>query len=218
MKTTILALLLTLTAAGACDGGAGAPRIEIVPAPTIVAGTTSHLQVPASCPVYVTGSATGDDLLKSPFPAHIPIICAVDDTGGTYGLLDGEASAAMAVVPGGHEIGYYIGFDATAGFTPDRAILDGPAWFAAPGDPSLIAYAAPKNILSPTDCCAESVPQGRLAPQTVAVGDQGWLISLGFFDTTPTQVAVIFDTDALLPDPANLGFTFWTRFYVNGAP
>jgi hypothetical protein len=213
MKWTIPVLMASLAA---CTSERD-KRVAIYPAPEVVAGVSTGLQVPASCPVYAPGG--GDvDTPEAPFPEHVTIMCAIDDAGGTYGLVTGDAGPAMAVVPGNHELGFYIGFDATAGFTPDQAILDGPAHITAPGDPSLLAFAAPTNVQSTSDCCPESHPDARLPPRTVAVSDLGWLISLGTYDTNPTQVAIDLNTFAILPPGSgNLG-SYWTRFYVNGAP
>jgi hypothetical protein len=204
---TMALLALTLAACG--NQPLGEKRVAITAPPPLVDGAPSRLTVPASCPTYAPGG--GDvDTPEAPFPDHVTIMCAIDDAGGTYGIINGDAPTAhLAVVPGGRELGFYLGFDAGAGFTPDRAVLTGTS-------PSIGAWSAPTNVTS-QDCCAEGHPDAVLAPVTVAVGNQGWLISLGHFDGAATQVALWLNTGRMLP--ASPGTGSWAaRFYVNGPP
>jgi hypothetical protein len=167
-----------------------------MPPPLVAEGTNSNLAVPSSCPVYAPGG--GDvDTPEPPFPDGVSIICAVDETGRTYGIVNGDAPTAhLAVLPGDREIGLYIGFELGSSFTPT---LTG-------SNPTLTAYAAPTDVYS-QDCCAEDHPDKRVQPQAVALGSQGMLVSLGQFDGSPIQVAFI-----LQP------FSWYGRFYVNGPP
>ncbi|HXT98041.1 MAG TPA: hypothetical protein VN853_17220 [Polyangia bacterium] len=204
-------VVLTLLSLAACEGQQPQQIFAISQPPIAVPGSQSRLPVPTSCPVYAPGG--GDiDTPEAPFPKHVTIMCAIDDTGRTYGLVEGDApTATMPMVAGDHELGFYIGFDAGAGFTADEAVLDGTS-------PNLAAYAGPFGVSS-QDCCPENHPEDRLAPTTVAVNDAGWLVSLGFFNESPTQVAVTVNTEVLLPPgstPGNSGFG--ARFYVNGSP
>lgn len=183
--------------------------LEIAQPPVREASSTSGLSVPATCPVYAPGSYDVDTP-EAPYPAEITTFCALDDTGATYGVIEGDSpGAALAVLPGNRELGLYIGFSADSGFTLDKAVLEGPGAVLA-------AFSAPTNV-STADCCAESHPEGTLSPSTVAVGERGWLISLGNFDGAATQVSALMRTALLFPaEPAFA--TYGARFYVNGAP
>jgi len=203
-------MALTMAACGS-QGSGREKRVAITAPPVLVGGTPSGLTVPASCPVYAPGG--GDvDTPEAPFPPHVTILCAVDDAGGTYGIVNGDApTAGLAVIPGGRELGFYLGFDAGAAFSPDKAVLDGTA-------PSLEGWSAPTNVQSGSDCCAEAHPDARLALTTVAVGSFGWLVSLGRFDDAATQVALDLNTQILLPPSDGNTGGWFARFYVNGAP
>jgi len=205
-----LSLLAWIAFAG-CQAAQGPQIFQIAPSSAVRVASGSQLQVPASCPIYAPGDHDVDTP-EQPWPDHVTIICAIDDQGNTYGTSTGDSpGGTLAVLPGNRELGYYIGFDASAGFTPDKAVLDGAA-------PSVAVFSAPTNVGSFTDCCAEGHPDARLTPQTVAVGEGGWLISFGPFDANPTQVAIDLDTAQLLPPgPTNTG-SWFDRFYVNGAP
>jgi hypothetical protein len=208
MKRFIPLMPLILAACG--DGNLAARRVSITAPPPIVDGTPSGLTVPASCPVYAPGG--GDvDTPEAPFPDHVTILCVVDDAGGTYGIVNGDApTAQLAVIPGSRELGFYLGFDAGAAFTPSKAALTGDM-------PSVEGWSAPKNIYS-QDCCPGAPGDPPLGMTTVAVGSFGWLISLGRFDASATQVALGLNTAELLPAyPGNTG-SWVARFYVNGVP
>jgi hypothetical protein len=204
------ALFTFVTAAG-CQGAPAQRIFQIAPSSAVRVESGSHLQMPASCPVYAPGDYDVDTP-EQPWPNHVTIMCAVDDQQNTYGLVTGDnPGSTLAVLPGDRELGLFIGFDSSAGFTPAKATLDGP-------NPSAAAWSAPFNVSSGNRCCAESDPNARLAPQTVAVGDGGWLISLGLFNADPTQVAILLDTAQLLPPDGQIGNGYVDRFYVNGAP
>jgi hypothetical protein len=176
-------------------------RVAITQAPPGVAGAPpSGLVVPKSCPVYAPGG--GDvDTPEAPFPPGVSIVCAVDDTGATYGIVDGDApTAQLAIVPGNREIGLYVGFAMPSGSVPPGYELTG-------ADPGMAAWAAPTNVQSPTDCCAEDHPEGRRPLTALALGPQGVLVTLGSFDDAPIQVAGFIDQASWV----------W-RFYVNGSP
>ena len=209
MKRFIPVVLLSL---GAC-GTPRDQRFEITVPPEILStAQDTSLLVPKSCPAYAPGG--GDvDTPEPPFPDNVSIICGVDEAGGTYGLVNGDApTARLAVLPGNQELGLYIGVKASAHFTPDKATVS--------GDNALLqAWSAPTNVYSQTSCCAEDQPNSQLALQLVAVGSQGMLISLGRFDGAPTQVAFDLNTAALVASSPAYGSGGWLgRFYVNGAP
>jgi hypothetical protein len=196
MKPVIASLVLWAVACGRYEA-VQLQRVAIdKPPPLIAEGTSSNLVVPSSCPVYAPGG--GDvDTPEPPFPAGVFIVCAVDETGRTYGIVNGDApTARLAVLPGDREIGLYVGFELGPSFTP---VLTG-------SNPTVVAYAAPSDIYS-QDCCAEDHPDKRVQPQAVAVGSQGMLVSLGQFDGSPIQVAFFLDP-----------FSWVGRFYVNGPP
>jgi hypothetical protein len=161
----------------------------------------TKLQVPKSCPIYAPGG--GDvDTVEAPLPPGVSALCAVDDAGAAYGIIVGDApTAQLAILPGGREIGIYLGFE-PGEFSPDQVVLSG-------SDANLDAWAAATNILN-QDCCAEGHPDGRLAIQMVALGQQGMLFSLGSFAGAPIQVSFLSNIPAL---PSYFG-----RFYVNGPP
>jgi hypothetical protein len=211
MKSLTLIALLTAAAAG-CQGAPVQRIFQIAPSSAVRVESGSHLQVPASCPVYAPGDFDVDTP-EQPFPDHVTIMCVVDDQGNTYGLVTGDnPGSTLAVIPGDRELGYYIGFDASAGFTPARAILDGDT-------PDLEVWSAPDNVSTSPSCCAENDPNNRLAVQTVAVGNGGWLVSLGKLNADPTQVAIFLNTSQLVPAGPSSGLGgFIDRFYVNGAP
>jgi hypothetical protein len=197
-------------------GACGTPRdrlFEITVPPDVVANAKdTSLLVPKSCPAYAPGG--GDvDTPELPFPDNVSIICGVDEAGGTYGLVNGDApTARLAVLPGNQELGLYIGINASAHFTPDRATVSG-------DDAMIKAWSAATNVYSQTSCCAEDQPNSRLPLQLVAVGSQGMMISLGRFDGAPTQVAFDLNTLALVASNPASGAGDWLgRFYVNGAP
>jgi hypothetical protein len=209
MKRFIPVVLMSL---GAC-GTPRDQRFEITVPPEVLASATdTSLMVPKSCPAYAPGG--GDvDTPEPPFPDNVSIICGVDEAGETYGLVNGDApTARLAVLPGNQELGLYIGIEASAHFTSDRATVT--------GDNALLqAWAAPINVEGRTSCCAEDQPNSRLTLQLVAVGSQGMLVSLGRFDAAPTQVAFDLNTAALVASDPPSGFSgWWGRFYVNGTP
>ena len=190
---------------GACQSEAFQHEVTIVsPPPAINSESASALQVPKKCPVYAPGG--GDvNTPEAPFPDGFSIICAVDDRGASYGIVGGDAPTAhLAVLPGDREIGIYFGFG------PGSRLADTYNANVLGGDnANIIAYSAPSSIYS-SDCCAESHPEGRLPIQAVASGPTGVLVSLGFFDSSATQVAggLVFS--------ATSGWII--RFYVNGEP
>jgi hypothetical protein len=184
---------------GACQSESFQHDVTIVSPPPAVPGElASALQVPKKCPVYAPGG--GDvDTPEAPFPSGFSIICAVDDTGASYGIVNGDApTARLAVLPGDREIGLYFGFE------PGSNLAE--RYNALSGDNAniIVAYSAPSNVYS-SDCCAERHPEGRLPIRAVASGPTGLLVSLGDFDRTATQVGG--------------ELTGWHyRFYVNGEP
>src|SRR5450631_2992953 len=122
MKKVIGSLAVLVLAA--CEGQQPQRIFEISQPPIPVAGSQSRLPVPTSCPIFAPGDMDVDTP-EAPFPDHVTIMCAVDDTGGTYGRNNGDApGGTLAGVQGGREIGFYIGFDPNAGFTPNKAVLD----------------------------------------------------------------------------------------------
>lgn len=208
MKRFMPMVLLSLSACGTPRD----QRVEITIPPESLATTTdTFLRVPKSCPIYAPGG--GDvDTPEAPFPDNISIICGVDEAGGTYGLVNGDApTASLAILPGNQELGLYIGINATARYTPDEVTVSGEGAL-------LRAWSAPTNVSSHSGCCAEDQPNSQLALQVVAVGAQGVLISLGKFAGAPTQVAFDLNTSLVATNPALAGGGWWGRFYVNGPP
>jgi hypothetical protein len=196
-------LFISCVAFGACSSETFQHEVSIVSAPPLIgAEPPSALQVPQRCPIYAPGG--GDvDVREAPFPDGFSIICAVDDTGATYGVVNGDAPTAhLAVLPGDREIGIYFGFEPGSNLEDRYTVLTG-------DDAGLDAYAAPSNVHT-SDCCAELHPDARLSLRAVASGPTGLLVSLGYFDRSVTQVA-----GGLSLGP-NTGWVY--RFYVNGEP
>ena len=108
----------------------------------------------------------------------------------------------MAVLPGKREIGVYLGFDASAGFTPDKVVLSG-------ANANFLAWAGP--FRRENGDLAEEHPEAQRPLTLVAVGERGVLFSLGSFDTAPFQVAFILQDVA----PST---SYTAAFYVNGTP
>jgi hypothetical protein len=190
---------------GACQSESFQHEVAIGSPPPAIAGeSASALQVPEKCAVYAPGG--GDvDTPEAPFPDGFSIICAVDDSGASYGIVNGDAPTAhLAVLPGDREIGIYFGFE------PGSKLADTYNANVLGGDnANIVAYSAPSNVHS-SDCCAESHPEGRLPIRAVAGGPTGLMVSLGFFDSSATQVAGGLALDAT---------SSWIfRFYVNGEP
>jgi hypothetical protein len=209
MKRLVPVVLLLL---GACESSRDR-RFEITVPPEVLAtATNTSLLVPRSCPAYAPGG--GDvDTPEAPFPEHVAIICGVDEAGGTYGLVTGDApTAGLAVLPGNQELGLYIGVKPSAHFVPETATVV--------GDGAVLrAWSAPTNVHSSTACCPEGEPNSQRTLQLIAVGPQGMLISLGRFDRAPLQVAFALDTAALTGSTPGPGYGgWWGRFYVHGAP
>jgi hypothetical protein len=174
--------------------------VAITDPPPLLAGSGSHLRPPASCPIYAAGG--GDvDTPEPPFPGTITALCTVDEGGGSYGLVLGDAPTAhLAIVPGGQEVGVYIGFDDAPAPAPTIDLGADP--------PGIEAWAAATNIDS-QDCCADTHPDKRIPVDVVAFGEHGVLFSVGRYDGTPIQVAWV----------VNASFIgSYERFYVNGAP
>ena len=196
MKRLIPLVLLSLVACGRNET-IRSSLVVIQNPPQPIVGATSKLQVPRSCPIYAPGG--GDvDTVEAPLPDGVTALCAVDDAGTTYGIIDGDAPTAQpAVLAGNHEIGLYIGFEAGK-FFPDQVVLTG-------SGANLQASTTTTSLNSP-DCCQYTA----LAIQMVAAGEQGVLVSLGSFDLSPIQVAFTSNV-ATLPSCAG-------GFYVNGAP
>lgn len=161
--------------------------------PSSDGGVHSALRVPAGCPIFAPGGGS----VGSPFPSQMTALCAVDDTGAAYGVLQGSSPiGSTAVLVGGRELGLYFGFDPTLMFTADRLTFN--------GQPTLHVK---------TMCCSPSrmIP---LVPQVVAEDTTGLLVSLGAFDTGPQEVVFYADLDAMF----GTGGTFGATFYVNAAP
>jgi hypothetical protein len=192
---------LAWLALGACgDPVTFQHRVTIrQPPPAVPSSSPSALTVPTSCPVYAPGGGEVDTP-EPPFPAGVAIICVVDDTGGTYGVVPGDAPPAqLAVVPGHREIGLYVGFT-----DPGKGVLS--SYDDLIGDSADIKlWAAPIDPAHPMDCCTEANPGARLELRAVAKGPQGVLVSLGTFDGTPTHVG-----------GSVQAARWYLRFYVNG--
>lgn len=203
---------LVLLSVGACGSQESRHREFAIPPDILMTTNDTALLVPQSCPVYAPGG--GDvDTPEAPFPPHVSIICGVAAGGETYGLVTGDApTARLAVLPGGQELGLYIGIEPGANFSPDQALAHIRAW------------AAPVNVQESPGCCAETEPNSSLALRMIASGPRGMMISLGHFDDKPTQVAYRLDDAALFSEPPvklppgaySLGW--FGRFYVNGEP
>ena len=201
-----LLLIFTLPCVAACTAGPASRALALATAPLpAVQGVTTSLRVPAICPVYAPGGGEGETI-ENLFPDLLNAFCAVDSTGGAYGVIDGGASGALlAVVPGSRELGVFFGFKKPP--QPGQFVLDGP-------NATLSAYAAPTNVYA-HDCCAEDHPDKQLSPTVVALGSTGALLSLGNFDGAPQQIVVNLDLGEIAPGVR----TGWTgRYYVNGAP
>ena len=185
MKARAIALLFV----GACAFDEP-PGVRIQDPAPMLPGTTTRLAVPAYCPVY---TPTGGDIdtPERPFPETIRSFCGVDASGIAYGLVTGD-TGDLAILAGGQEIGMYIDFE---GPIPSDAL------------PSIKAWAAPVNVASLTDCCAEDAEGAQIPIRAVAVGASGLLLSFGRFDKRPTQIAL---------ELAWVGY--WERFYVNAPP
>lgn len=188
---------LAFLALGACEGSVTIQHAVAIrnPPPAVASSAASALQVPTSCPVYAPDG--GDvDTPEAPFPPGVSIICVVDDTGATYGVVTGDAPTAhLAVVPGDREIGLYVGFA-----EPEKGVLS--AYDDLVGDSADIKlWASPAGLPSRADGNAGA----RLQLRAVAEGPQGVLVSLGRFDDTRTQVG----------GSVAVG-TWYLNFYVNG--
>jgi hypothetical protein len=202
MKRLIPLVLLSLVGCGGTETIRSS--LTISDKPPRVAGIESALQVPDFCPVYAPSG--GDvDTVESPFPDGANSLCAVDDAGNAYGIIEGDAPGVqLAILPGNREIGVFVGF-APGSFSSQKVAL-----ITSP--PNLEAWVAPTNVESPQGCCPEQDPNAQVAIQTVALGEQGILFSLGSFDSKPTQAVFDFDTSP------NDNTSYAGRFYVNGAP
>jgi hypothetical protein len=209
MHKLMLASLAIVT--GCADHRAMA--IEITGATARVAGSTSKLGVPASCPIY---TPNGGDIDTPELPFRSPILfgCGVDGDSRTYGLVTGDIGD-LAVLSGGTEIGVFFAFDSNLRSLPPTAAqldLDGSA-------ARVRAWSAPYNVHDAHSCCAEShdigTPDHRIPIALVALGAGGMLLSLGQFDRSATQVAVELD-GFFASDGPPVGWI--ERFYVNGEP
>jgi hypothetical protein len=202
--STSLVSLLCLGSV-ACSSETFQHEVSIVGAPPAVpCDPPSALQVPKRCPVYAPGG--GDvDTPEAPFPDEFSIICAVDGTGATYGIVGGDAPTShLAVLPGDRELGLYFGFKPGSNLNQKYSSLAG-------DDANAAMYAAPSSIYT-SDCCAESHPEGRLAIRAVASGPEGLLVSAGTFGGSRTQLA------GWLALRSDLNVSWVFRFYVNGDP
>jgi hypothetical protein len=208
MKRIIPLLLLALSA---CETQNQRTYAITVPPAMLANASTTALLVPKTCPAYAPGG--GDvDTPEPPFPPKVTMLCGVDASGATYGLVGGDApTARLAVLPGNQELGLYIGVDASARFTPDKVTLNETS-------ASIQAWAAPVNVEGRTSCCAEDIPNSSLKLLLVAAGTQGMMISLGKFDDKPTQVAFELNPAALFGADPGYGANWNGRFYVNGSP
>jgi hypothetical protein len=165
--------------------------------PTSDAGFQSALHVPTGCPVYAPG---GGDVgtPEAPFPPELTAVCVVDDQGGSYGVVPGDApTAQLAVLPGLRELGLYLGLDPKLMISLDRlnGTLDGPILQAV------------------MTCCSPSRDVG-LTPNVVAQDTTGLLVSLGQFDGGPQKVTFLVDLRGMLGADSPLV----ESFYVNAAP
>jgi len=213
MKPIASLALLTVTAAGCTSGQ---QTIDVADPPARTSGAVSALAVPTSCPIYTPGDYDVDTP-ELPYDSPLLFGCGVDSTGATYGMATGDGGlGALALVPGGREIGNFYEFD--------DSVADEQIQLAALGlggpNPLIRAWAAPVNINSETDCCAENNPDAEIPVTVVALGVHGMLLSYGQFDaSTSLQIATLFDPEQLFP-----GKTFaethldGERFYVNGPP
>jgi hypothetical protein len=200
--------LISCLFVGACTTGTSQVMESITNAPTPVAGVVSALRVPSACPIYSPGG--GDvDTPEAAFEAPVGFACALDDTGATYGTVTGDtATAQLAVLPGGRELGVYIAFDGSVIAPPQLA-------------GNLHAYSAPSNIDNSSDCCAEDHGSAaEISITAVAAGTGGMLLSLGTFDGAPTQVEIDWDFAKLFPTQSWGPFfvLYNDRFYINAAP
>jgi hypothetical protein len=205
MKRLVPLALLCLMACGRSETIRSS--LVISNKPSVVVGTESKLQVPDVCPLYIPGGGEQDPT-DNPLPNGCTGICAVDDQGNAYGILSGDepTSPPVAILPGGHELGIYVGL--APGWFPDEPII----FTGALGN--LEAWAAPDNVLDNRgeDCCPESDPDAQIPVEVVAGGREGFLFSLGTFNSSPIQVvAVTGGGGDTLPTQS-------VRFYVNGAP
>ncbi len=168
----------------------------------VLGGVHTGLRAPQSCPRFAPGHSDDDDELQW------VIGCGIDDTGAAYGLSTGDVGPdhpGLAVLPGQREVGIFF-------FLPD-------GWTANDvNDSKVHAWAAPTNVHSLWDCCAEDHADGRLPLKIVAAGEGGFIVSLGEFDDRPLQVAIDMDlaNAANGQEPFTIGYTY--RFYVNGEP
>jgi hypothetical protein len=201
---------------------AGPATVTATVAATVTEAVTVTVTAPATEAVTVTVTATATAIVTVSVAATVTVtvaavlaVCAVQPDGASYGLRTGDRGTgpALAIIPGDHEVGVF--FDLRAGYAPSLGDLTTGA--------RLKAWAAPVNVLSRGDCCAEEHEEGRLAPRVVAARPSGFLVSLGTFDRASTQVALQVDVDDLFPSctpqnghacPTNWG----ERFYVNGEP
>lgn len=177
--------------------------------PARLAGVHSELVVPDRCPIWAPGDS--DAAGSPPFPDDIYVACAVDSAGATYGIARGDQGPTdMVVLPGDRELGVMIAF--RPDLPPDLTHLD----LAGP-NPVFRAFAAPVNVYSYDECCAEDLPTARIPLEVVAAGPSGILLSAGHFDTQRVQLEIDEDNARLFP-----GFTpdvLWNmRVYVNDAP
>jgi hypothetical protein len=209
-----VALLWSLLVAACTREAIQAPAIPILtpPAavvpPAIVGSGPTGLRVPSSCPVYAPGG--GDvDTPEAPFPPPISALCVVDDLGGAWGVVNGDAPTAhVAVIPGSRELGVYLGIDPRHPFDPARVVVAGDA-------PTLTGWTHGQNQHDPN---LTSTP---LTLAIVASGPEGLLISLGRFDDQPADVGFSLDPSLVFgasAGPYAPGETWGEWFFLNTEP
>jgi hypothetical protein len=186
-------------------------RVAITEPPPMSDGeATTKLKVPTSCPVWAPG---GGDVgtPEKPFPDNVTIMCVVDETGATYGIVGGDApTARLAVIPGGREIGFFVAFAKGSGFSPARVTLTG-------DNPTLAAWAGPGGGPPKYNgSVVERTPANRLNARVVALSAQGMMVSLGRLGPKRVEVQLEFG-GAAVPLPADRP-VYGQRFVVDGQP
>jgi hypothetical protein len=210
MNKFFLATTLACALASLSAGCTSRDEVLAVPrAPAGMPGVVSGLTVPTECPIY-TPTGRDTDTPEAPYTSPMLFGCGLDSAGQRYGLVTGD-TGGLAVLNGDREIGVFYAFDSSiAGTAPTLAQLglDGP-------NPAIEAFAAPTNVYSPTDCCAEDHPSAKIPVRIVAFGPEGILMSLGHFTNTPTQVAIGLTWSGVFP---SADLSYMERFYVAGIP
>jgi hypothetical protein len=152
-------------------------------------------------------------------PGEVYQVCIVDETGAKH--FGDVHDGGMPVIESGHSLRVVFAFE--------------PAWAPDPADLSAkgaiaTAFAAPKNVDSPTDPVPESDPAAKVASHVASWDDTTLTVAIDDDVQAGDQVEVQLDGTALYasrlhpcslpgaPDSCLYGFGFNDRFYVGFVP